>query len=276
MNAMQLDEVICHLPVLPHVVQRAIEVIDSDDVSQNEVVDILSKDPGLVTQLLGLANSPFYGLSGKVLSIQKACVILGLHSIRNTLLGLGAMHAFPVDQGNVYDRKALWQHAHSVAGIARFLASRIGMEEGSAFTAGLLHDIGELVFDDCCHDRLHEALQYQQDNDCYGFEAEREAFGIDHAMLGAKLAQHWKVPAVVVNAIGGHHAMEPGSDTTQLGCLVNVSDFIWYALQISKRDDILLPPLLVNCLARIEVKWSQIRDWLPEIDALIQNNISRL
>lgn len=277
-NTIQLDDLIHHLPVLPHVVHRVIEVIDSEEVTQNQVVDILSEDPGLVTQLLGLANSPFYGLSGKVLSIQTACVILGLHSIRNTLFGLGAMLAFPVDQGRVYDRKALWQHAHNVAGIARFLASRLGIEEGSAFTAGLLHDIGKLVFDDCCHDRLQEVFQYEQDNDCYGFEAEREVFGFDHAMLGAKLAEHWKLPAVVVSAIGEHHGLEPDSesDYTPLGCLVIVSDLLWHALQIGVEDDVLLPPLFENCLGRLGIKWSQIRVWLAEIDALMQSDISHL
>ena len=77
-----------------------------------------------------------------------------------------------------------------------------------------------------------------------------------------------------VSAIGGHHGLEPDSDSTQLGCLVNVSDFLWYALQISNHDDVLLPPLVENCLARLGAGWGQIRDWLPEIDVLIQNDIS--
>lgn len=268
--AIQLDEIINHLPVLPDVVQRTIELIDGDDVSQYEVVNILSEDPVLVSQLLGLANSPFYGLTGKVASIQKACVILGLHSIRNTLLGLAAMQAFPVEQSRIYDRRMLWQHAYRVAGIARFLAIRIGLEEGSAFTAGLLHDIGKLVLDDCYHNRLQVVLQNQHEHDNHSFEAERQVFGIDHAKLGAQLAQYWKLPEVVVNAISEHHGDESESDYTELGCLVNVSDLLWHALQLRTLDEVLLPPLVENCLSRLDLKWSQIRNWLPEIDALIQ------
>lgn len=77
-NTAQFDQVISNLPALPQVVQRAITAIDSDDVGPSDVAEILAQDPVIATRLLRLANSPFYGMSGKISSIQQACVVLGM------------------------------------------------------------------------------------------------------------------------------------------------------------------------------------------------------
>lgn len=270
MNAAELEQLINQLPVLPAVVQRAVEVIDSEEASQSEVADILAQDPAMVTQLLGLANSPFYGLSGKVLSIEKACIILGMHTIRNALLAAGAMRTFPASSSRYYDREVLWQHALSVAGVAKFLASRLRMDEGSAFTAGLLHDIGKLAFDECCPERLAEVNLYQRENDCYEYEAELVVLGIGHMKLGEKLAQYWKLPAAVTVTIAGHHSANLAEENSELMALVNLSDLLCHSLQIMSQDDVTVPPLINNCLPTLNVTWDQIREWLPEIGALIQ------
>lgn len=272
MNQTELDQIINELPVLPAVVQRAIEVIDSEDASQAEVADILTQDPAMATQLLGLANSPFYGLAGSVLSIQKACIILGIHTIRSALVAAGAMRAFPVNSSKFYNREALWQHALSVGGIAKFIAARLRMDEGSAFTAGLLHDIGKLALDECCADRLEGVNSYQQEHDCYDHEAEFAVLGIDHMHLGAKLGQHWNLPAVVTNTIAGHHGANLAEENTKLVALVNLSDLLCHSLQIMHQENVTVPPLIDNCLPKLGVTWDQIREWLPEIGTLMEQS----
>jgi len=270
LSSAQLEQVLSRLPALPQVVTRSIAAIDRDEVTQIQVADILMQDPALVAQLLRLANSPFYGLSGKVSSVQDACVILGLHTIRSTLIAAGAMRAFPANKSQVYNREALWHHALCVAGTAQFLAARLRLEVGSAFTAGLLHDIGKLALDDCCAAALAEVIQYQKANDSYAFEAEQVVLGIDHMTLGAKLAQHWKLPAIVIAAIAGHHGKNPEPGRAKLVDLVNLSDLLCHGLRIGTQEDVLIPPLAAGCLERLGIKWNRIRDWLPEMDALIQ------
>lgn len=270
MNEIELKKLINQLPVLPAVVQRAIEAIDSEEASQNELAEILAQDPAMVTQLLGLANSPFYGLSGKVLSVEKACIILGMHTIRSALVAAGAMRTFPVDNSRFYDREILWQHALSVAGIARFLAARLRLDEGSAFSTGLLHDIGKMAFDECCADRLEEVNRYQQENDCHDFEAEHVVLGIDHMTLGKKLTEHWKLPVAVTAAIEGHHGMNQAEEPTELTALVNLSDVLFHGLQIMDQEAVTIPPLIDSCLQKLGITWDRIREWLPEMNTLVK------
>ncbi len=270
MSEAQQAQMINHLPVLSQVVLQAIAVIDSEDPNQAEVTAILANDPGLVTQLLGLANSPFYGLSGKVLSIEKACIMLGLHTIRSTLLAVSAMNTFPADGGKVYDWEFLWHHSLTVAGISKFLATQLRKDEGSAFTAGLLHDIGKMVFDECCADKLPEVINFQKEQDCYEFDAELAILGINHMTLGAKLALHWKLPKVVITAIAEHHNTTQQVEHTELAELVNLADLLCHGLQIEKQENILIPPLIENSLQKLGINWNQIKNWLPEIQPLIQ------
>jgi putative nucleotidyltransferase with HDIG domain len=268
-DSIQVEQIINRLPAMPHVVQHALAAIDKEDVTQVVVAKILSQDQVLVAQLLGLANSPFFGLAGAVLSIQEACVVLGMNTLRSTLIATGAMRVFPITKKRIYNREVLWHHALCVAGITRFIALRLRLDEGSAFTAGLLHDIGKMAFDECCANALPAMLQYQKEHDCYEFEAEQAVLGMTHSALGAKLAQHWKLPAIVVAAIADHHTTVTQSERARLVDIVNLGDLLFHALQLRNQDNILLPPLATGCLTRLGLDWSRIREWLVEIDAIV-------
>jgi putative nucleotidyltransferase with HDIG domain len=181
------------------------------------------------------------------------------------------MQIFPVKRGQNCSREQLWKHALLVAGIARFIAAQLHMDEGCAFTAGLLHDIGKLIFNESFALEMQEVLHYCQEHDSYNFEAEQKILGIDHMQLGAKLAHHWKLPRDIVEAIAGHHGTAEASYNEKLVALVNLSDLLFHSLDIIHQEQTLLPPLIVNCLANLNISWSRIQEWLPEIETQIQH-----
>ena len=189
------------LPMRPSAVTQVLSVLDDPGASAKDVATALGTDPALCARLLHLANSPYFGLSGKVGNIERAVVALGASTVRSlavsTAAGMfGAASEMP---------DGFWRHSVSVAAGASIAARFAHVPPGDALCAGLLHDLGS-------------ALLFRLDTDNYqarlarhlptaDFMAdESEAYGGDHAMIGAFALDAWKLPSDIVHAIRSHHA----------------------------------------------------------------------
>jgi HD-like signal output (HDOD) protein len=71
------------IPTLPTVALRVMEITANQKSSANDLMDIISPDVSLTTKILKIANSPFYGLTRKISSLQHAVTVLGFKEIRN-------------------------------------------------------------------------------------------------------------------------------------------------------------------------------------------------
>lgn len=106
--------------------------------------------------------------------------------------------SIPVDLLRIED---FWNHSILCGLVAQYLASQChGQDEESAFVAGLLHDIGQLVL---CHKypgqyRVVFELTMKQNDNLERFKAEQKVFGFDHAELGAELIRRGTASPVVV------------------------------------------------------------------------------
>jgi putative nucleotidyltransferase with HDIG domain len=215
MRTTDVLEQLRRLPMRPTAVTHVLSVLDDPNANAHDIATALQSDPSLTARILHLANSPYFGLSGKIGSIERAVVALGASVLRSLAVssaaGLFAEHPEDMPPG-------FWQHSVAVAAGSAIAARMCNITAGDAMCAGLLHDLGA-------------ALLFRFDKDGYGhriarvgdvdtlLEQEAEAYGGDHAMIGAFALDQWKLPTAIVDALRLHH-MNPLDVGDKLGRVV--------------------------------------------------------
>ncbi len=262
----KLERKVQQLPSLSAVVTRLLTLLQDNDITMAVLTAEMSKDQGLTVRVLRIANSPFYGMSSRIDSIQQAGTLLGLHTIHGIIVAAGIIGHFPPQQDQGFDRHSFWLHSIGTGCCAQILARHAGLDPEQAFTAGLLHDIGKLVLAAYFEDDFSHVLAWRDEHGCLIREAEESVLGFDHSEIGARVAQHWKLPKLLVNAIRFHHAL-PGK-VTPLAELVHVADIICRGLDIGHGGDDLIPALHPDALSRLGLDWNDLCATLPEIEQL--------
>ncbi|MET3131547.1 putative nucleotidyltransferase with HDIG domain [Oxalobacteraceae bacterium GrIS 1.11] len=245
MPAIVVDEIIKRihdLPSLPVVVVELLSTMEEDDIDVRLLADKITLDQSLTAKTLCLANSSFYGMQAQVTSIQQAIAVLGFHSIRTLITACSVTVSIAPLAANRFDFQGFWRHSVASAVAAKALAKRLGQNAETAFTAGLLHDLGTLVLATRYPDQYEETIAYRKARDCDNAEAERAVFGFDHALVGSALASHWKFPAVIQCAVAEHHALLR-QDTLSLPLIIHVANILAHALDLSGQEDELVPPM---------------------------------
>lgn len=213
------------LPVLPLVVQEVIRSLGDPDVDVSSIGHQIGKDPVLGARLLRVANSAFYGLSRQVATPNDAIMVMGLGQVRALVLVLGFARTLPSPVRGL-DRKKHWQRSFRVATVAQALAKRSRGAAEPAFTAGMLHNIGELVLDVCLPEAYAAARETSRSQGIPLRQAEQAALGFDHTEVGAEVARHWKLPDIIEHAIRHCHdpdaaASEGVSACVAVACLLD-------------------------------------------------------
>lgn len=251
-SAQEILDGVHDLPVLPAVVLELLQSMGDEDASIEALAGKISHDQGLAAKTLRLANSSFYGLSRQVSSISEATTILGLRTLRSIATAAGLVDGFSQTACRGFDFALFWRHSIGAALCARGIAKAVQLDEDSAFTLGLLHDIGRLVMVSGYPDRYAHVLDYQRQHDCLLTDAEDFAFGTNHAAVGSLVAERWRFAPVMVTAIAGHHLPQ---STLGIGLVdvVHVADNMAHALELSQPGDEIVPPLSMASWARVNL-----------------------
>jgi HD-like signal output (HDOD) protein len=179
------------LPSLPAVVVQLMALLQQQDVNLEPIAETLSLDQALSAKVLQLANSPFYGVSGRITSIRDGINILGLRPLSTLVLAAVLTVQFDQMHGKALHLEEFWCHSIACAVASRALAQEQGLDEGSAFTAGLLHDVGLLVLDSLYPVEMAQALQWAVDHDAPHLQAEQALLGVSRGgggLAGSALA----------------------------------------------------------------------------------------
>jgi len=199
------------MKTLPHVAIRVAQMVKSESATMQEFEEIIRLDPVLVTRLLRLVNSPYFGLINQVSSISKAIVFIGMKHLRN-LVAVEGLRKLYRDNGKVsegiFSRKNLWIHSATVAVLAQMIARRIFGEDGEdVFLAAIMHDIGLIIEDQLVGQDLRQVFsEYLTNDQAQPITAFEDAIiGTNHAKVGRLLAADWHLPDEVIEAIRFHH-----------------------------------------------------------------------
>jgi putative nucleotidyltransferase with HDIG domain len=215
------------LPSLPQTYTRLVQTLSDPKADLRQVVAIISEDPGLAGRVLHLANSAMFGAPGNVVSLGNAIQIVGMHSIRGIVLAEGALRSFPTALHAPLTLDRLWKHAVETARFAQDISMVAGLrssEAESAFTAGLLHDIGRLVLAEAHGEAYFGALSASRDDRVPMVSTERTLFDCDHAEVGATMLKLWNLPDVVCDAVRWHHAPARLSQKFTVASAVHLAD----------------------------------------------------
>jgi putative nucleotidyltransferase with HDIG domain len=189
------------LPVMPRAAAQLLRTSE-ETASPAQLHLIAGSDPALCARLLHAANSARFGGREPVSRFMDAAARLGIPVARKVLLS--ACFAPLFASRPLQD---LWQHSQKVAAAMSEAARRVSFDPDIAWTAGLLHDIGRLLFKTGSADLRVRLLQWLHD----GFPlvyAETLTYGSDHAHAGADLLAAWGLPSVILDAVRHHHQPE--------------------------------------------------------------------
>lgn len=219
------------MPSLPPVVLDLIHRMQRNE-RVDDIASTLSLDQALSAKVLQLSNSPFYGLSGRVGSISDGVKVLGLNQLSCLVVAATVTLQFAQLHCKSLHLDIFWRHSIACAVAARQLAQQQGIDSASAFTAGLLHDIGRLAADSLYPYEMAQAVAWATDHDQPDCEAEQYILQMCHPELGAEICRNWHFRDDVVDAIAGHHAPDT-APTAPLRDVIHAANAIAHALDVA-------------------------------------------
>jgi putative nucleotidyltransferase with HDIG domain len=219
------------IPTMPTIAARVMQIVNDPHSSAEDVAKFISRDVALTSKVLRLANSAFYGIPRTISSVNSAIVILGFNTIRSLVLSASVLKMFPSKPGLVaFDRKAFWKHSFMVGIAARMLAQLyrrkklVDME--TAFTAGLLHDIGKLILEQFANDDYLPVLKSARDNKIPLVTAERKLLGLTHAEVSGMLVEKWQMPNELKGPIVMHHTPLEDKSCQEIASIVHFANYL--------------------------------------------------
>jgi putative nucleotidyltransferase with HDIG domain len=207
---MDIDKIIQKIDSLSPVSatgNRLMEIISNPDSSLAEIVDVIKYDQAMTANLLRICNSAYFGLRTKVVSIRQAVAYLGMNNIAGAVIMGNFSKNFTSAQGG-YDLSEgeLWKYSISSALIAKSLAEKQHHKNiPCLFTSALLKDIGKVVLSTHIKEAFQKIVLCVQNDGLTFLEAEKKIIGIDHAELGARVAENWRFSPEMVFIIRNHH-----------------------------------------------------------------------
>lgn len=213
------------LPPMPQTVFKVRDIIADPDSSFKELAKILETDQAIAAKVLKIANSPYYGLSGKVASIQHASIVLG-HKTLGELMTMAGTSGLLDNKLEGYGLEAgdLWRHSMGVAFGSKIIATQKDISlADDAFTAGLLHDTGKLILDQYVLERKEAFAEFMANGQQSFLKAEKQILGFEHSEIASEACKSWQVPQALSTAIKYHHYPSQ-SQGDKLAYIVHVAD----------------------------------------------------
>jgi putative nucleotidyltransferase with HDIG domain len=220
------------LPPMLLTVVKAKKILASEDSDFESLQRILETDQSMVAKVLKTANSPYYGVSGKISTLKHAITMLGFKTLSQviTMAGTGNFLNQPL-KGYGYTAQEVQDHSLAVGFGSRSLAALVNpAAEEDAFIAGLLHDAGKIMLNPyvaecqiCPKTGGQDAVS----------DIEKRVLGCDHSEIAAEVFSQWNFPVSVVDAIRFHHTPDQSGDK-ELAYILNAAD----VLAKVKQDDI--------------------------------------
>lgn len=195
-NALEVPAFCVRSPALLVKLQR-------EDLSLKQLSDDLKLDPGLCARLLHMANSPFFGVSRQISSLNEALIVLGLNRTRSLVQAELLRSALSGPAWKGFPLRAVWHHSLRMAAICQVLAEQRGLTGASGFTLGLFHNLGVLVL---AQQQEHYTMLLADGQSGKRLaELEQRLFQTDHGAMGAELLIGWNFPNEVCVAIDGQY-----------------------------------------------------------------------
>jgi HD-like signal output (HDOD) protein len=210
------------LPPFPQVAIRILQLANKENVQMHQLSELISSDPAFASEVLAIANSLLYAPRFPSKSIQQAIVVLGINNLQGMCLTVGA-RSFMGKALSLPFMQVIWRHDLACALIAAQLAAAGFLDKDTAYTAGVLHDIGRLGLAAVRPKEYAALLAAHSGSSASILQAERDLFGSDHCAIGRQLIGDWHLPSDFEAVISEHHSLRPADGPWGMAELINVS-----------------------------------------------------
>ena len=165
---------------------------------------MIERDPTLTAKLLKTVNSASFGLRAQVKTVQQAVSILGLETLRATIIAIALGEYFVKGGfGKSLDVSAFCAHSLATAVIMREGAEALRLpEKDLLYLLGLLHDLDKLVLDFLAPEGYAPVLERIRKGGTLA-EAEQAVFGVDGKTVWMETAGTWEFPGRVIELYRG-------------------------------------------------------------------------
>ncbi|MCC7366543.1 MAG: HDOD domain-containing protein [Dehalococcoidia bacterium] len=210
---------------LKSVSAKAISMAEDERSAAMDLAAVISSDQALTARLLRLSNSAYYGYARRISNVREAVILLGMRTVRSVAITSGIIDSFRESEPGDFDMDLFWAHSVTVGIVAETIAkdTRLARPE-DAFTAGVMHDVGKLAMFLCEPDAMKEVTGRVVTDGMRWHDAELAVFGLTHELIGARLAQKWKFPDLLVDAIQQHHTSGRGAAVDSLADIVRLAN----------------------------------------------------
>lgn len=215
------------LPTLSPIAVRVMHAANAGDADLREISSLIESDPALSAKVLALCRRADWALTKRVMTVNRAVVMLGLEAVRAAVLSVEIHEAFgpaieksapqsgrragdPPPPARVFDRREMWRHSIAVAAASELIAElQPGIMGGytaqEAFLAGLLHDLGKVALDALLPRSFERVAIIARDRRLNIADVERKVLGLDHHAAGKRLGEHWGLPHALQDVMWLHN-----------------------------------------------------------------------
>ncbi len=248
---------------------RLLSTINIEETTFEEIARLVEKDRNICIRLLRIANSPVFGFSGRITSVEQALLLLGVKALRAVILTL------PVLRKSRQFIPHLEDHSFKVGTGARILAEISELKSISEVaTAGIVHDLGKTVIAEFLvreGEFGKKILRYLYTHKIgkAGLQKEREILGTDHVELGEKIAKAWLFPERLVKLISSHHnPIANKNNGIEIKCIyiANLLSYFNLPEEFDKRKQEILSEEDLEMLNLFEISSSEINGIIENIN----------
>jgi putative nucleotidyltransferase with HDIG domain len=269
----QLERAMADVKPIPQIVLKIIRMIQDDKCSMTDLAKEVRQEQVISAKVLRLCNAAFFQQKLKVDSIDRALLVLGEKRLLQLAISASMEDFFPRETGGYsFCKGGLFNHAVGAALVCEKLAAITGaVSDDTAYTAGLLHDIGKVVLDQ--YMGLAYPLFYRkiQVGDESLIKVENDVFGVTHTEIGGLLADQWSMPEDIAEVIKCHHDPEQATLNPALTHIVYLADLILSRFMVGNELDRLNTDDFAERLSRIGVKPEQFPAIIEKLSGELTN-----
>jgi len=205
------------LPRIESILQELLEMVNRETIDFGELSRKMSMDQVLSARVLRMANSAHFGGVKGVSTINDAIIRVGGGAIRTLVSSSILSTTFP--RLETLNLKDYWSNTFEISMIASTVAKSVRLDPNETFTTGVLHNIGELMIHALVPEKAIE-IKKRVDSGESRTRVQQEVLGTDAQELGAALAENWKFPADMVDAIANVNHPGRAEGSKKLACVL--------------------------------------------------------
>ena len=247
------------------------KAIDNPESSFKDFSNIIHNDPALTARLLKIVNSPFYGYSSKIETIEHAMTIVGIGQLNELVLATTVVESFKGIPKSLVNMEKFWEHSIACGLVAQDIARASGEKELERFyILGMLHDIGSLVLFKKIPDKAKLILEKCESEKRQSYEVEKEVLGFTHADVGGALLKAWNLPPRVVANVTCHHEPEKTQKFIVEKSIIHLADIITRGMSFGMAGEQTVPSWDSKLLKTIELS----EDEIPTIKLHLEEKLN--